>query len=207
MKNRLTGKPACLAVLFSLIIVSAAEVISRILILQKAMLNLTNMGEPFLTTVISVLLILCIVKAKDRTFYIFCGAWLAWFVLNQLFTLPTMATDLVEILLRPELYGAYGILGTAFHIVTIFSILAIGALIVKYLNDGTIRNKDFNILSIVTVALILFLIILSVVSAITFKQAFLIIGAFNNLTRLLMVFLFTFFVYDSAKAQQTKTDP
>lgn len=117
-----------------------------------------------------------------------------------------MVKDLIEAIVDPEFYGFYGLLGSSSHIITIFCILAIGGLLVEYMNDGTIYNKAFNILCAVLVVLPAVLIVLSFISASAFGYSFVILGAFSNLSRLAMVFLFTFFAYDSAKAQLAKTD-
>ena len=87
------------------------------------------------------------------------------------------------------------------------TIIAIGVLLVEYMTDGTICNRAFNGLCIATVVLILANIVISVcVATQGLYPMDILVQAINNLSRLTMVFLFTFFAYDSAKAQLKKTN-
>ena len=87
------------------------------------------------------------------------------------------------------------------------------------MNDGSIYNRAFNTLSVITILLHLVVIgrgIFGIIFGETSvtpngieldifeKQIVLVI--FNNLYRIAMVFLFTFFAYDSAKKQLSKVN-
>ena len=90
MKNRLHDKKAGIAILVSLILISVAEVILRGVILNEALFKLSNAGEPCITVLLSLVLIIFATMGKDRIFYIICGGWLGFFVFKQLFDLPSM---------------------------------------------------------------------------------------------------------------------
>ena len=204
MKKRLHDKKAGVAILISLIIISLVEVILRSVILKEAMFNLANAGEPIITAAISLLLLTFALKGKDRVFYILCGIWLGFFVLNQLYGLPGMIADTIE------RFGA-GSLNTAMcnliHALSMICIVVIGALLVEYMNDGSIYNKAFNILCAITVVLLLLLALHNVVyDVVLLGRNEVILAALHNVSRITMVFLFTFFAYDSAKAQLKKTN-
>jgi hypothetical protein len=204
MKKRLHDKKAGIAILISLIIISLAEVILRSVILKEAMFNLANAGEPIITAAISLLLLTFALKGKDRVFYILCGIWLGFFVLNQLYGLPGMIADTIE------RFGA-GSLNTAMcnliHVLSMICIVVIGALLVEYMNDGSIYNKAFNILCAITLVLLLLLALHNgVYDALVLGRTEVILASIHNLSRMAMIFLFTFFAYDSAKAQLQKTD-
>ena len=98
------------------------------------------------------------------------------------------------------------IVAIAIHVLTSIAIVAIGALVLEYLSDGTICNRAFNAFCIIAVLLLIAALIINVVglmNALTVEIGLLIL---NNLHRIIMVFLFAFFAYDSAKAQLKKTD-
>ena len=71
----------------------------------------------------------------------------------------------------------------------------------------SINNRVFNILSVATILFI----VPSVVAPLIYVfsagvDTMYVLASFNALYRLTMVFMFTFFAYDSAKAQLQKTD-
>ena len=74
------------------------------------------------------------------------------------------------------------------------------------MDDGTIYNRTFNGFCIAAIIAILGCILVNIISVINGMSITVILATFNNLYRLAMVFLFTFFAYDSAKAQLAKTD-
>ena len=83
----------------------------------------------------------------------------------------------------------------------------IGILIAEYMSDGTINNRAFNIVSGLTVLFILPSIISPLAYVISGSaDSMYVLATFNALYRLAMVFLFTFFAYDSAKMQLKKTN-
>ena len=85
-------------------------------------------------------------------------------------------------------------------------IITLGVLLVEYMTDGTICNRAFNIFSVAAILSILGAIIINVISIINGMNIQVILATFNNAYRIAMVFLFTFFAYDSAKMQLKKTD-
>jgi hypothetical protein len=75
------------------------------------------------------------------------------------------------------------------------------------MNDGSIYNKAFNILCAITTVLLLLLALHNIVyDVLVLGHNEVIVASLHNLSRVTMVFLFTFFAYDSAKAQLKKTD-
>jgi DMSO/TMAO reductase YedYZ heme-binding membrane subunit len=81
-------------------------------------------------------------------------------------------------------------------------LIAIGALLVEYMNDGTIYNRAFNTLCIITLGVIMLHVFFDVWHIVLQDGRFeLWLSVFNNLRRSIMIFLFTFFAYDSAKRQ------
>jgi hypothetical protein len=204
MKKRLHDKKAGIAILAALIMISLLEIILRAVFLKKAMGDISNAGEPIITAAISLLLLTFALKGKDRVFYILCGTWLGFFVLNQLYGLPGIIADTIE------RFGA-GSLNTAMcnliHALSMICIVAIGALLVEYMNDGSIYNKVFNIFCAIAAVLLLLLALHNIVYDVcVLGHTEVILASLHNLSRMTMVFLFTFFAYDSAKAQLKKTD-
>ena len=93
------------------------------------------------------------------------------------------------------------------HALSIICIVVIGALLVEYMNDGSIYNKAFNILCAITAVLLLLLALHNIVyDAWALGRTEVILASLHNLSRMTMVFLCTFFAYDSAKAQLKKTN-
>ena len=98
-------------------------------------------------------------------------------------------------------------------------IITLSALLVEYMNDGSIYNRAFNTLCVITILLHVITIVFGSYGFILGKtlessngidlnlfqqQGMLVI--FNNLYRIAMVFLFVFFAYDSARKQLNKVD-
>lgn len=204
MKKRLHDKKAGIAILAVLFIISLAEVVLRSVILKEAMFNLSNAGEPIITAAFSLMLIIFALKGKDRVFHILCGVWLGYFVMNQLYNLPGLIADTVE---RYNAGSFNTAICNSIHTLSMICIVVIGALLVEYMNDGSIYNKTFNILCAITVVMLLLLALHSgVYDALVLGRTEVILASLHNLSRMAMVFLFTFFAYDSAKAQLKKTN-
>jgi hypothetical protein len=86
-------------------------------------------------------------------------------------------------------------------------IIIIGIILVEYMTDGTINNRVFNIVSGATILFILPSVIAPLVYVFSAGVDIVyVLATFNALYRLTMVFMFTFFAYDSAKHQLKKTD-
>ena len=88
MKKRLHDKKAGIAILAALIIISLAEVIFRAVAMGEAVLTTANLGEQLAVIALAVTILILTAKGKDRACYILYGAWIGYFVLDQLFELP-----------------------------------------------------------------------------------------------------------------------
>ena len=208
MKKRLHDKKAGIAILISLIIISLAEVIYRAVAMGKAVLTTANLGEQLAVIALAAIILVLTAKGKDRACYICYGAWIGYFVLDQLFELPGAIISIISSF-ESNIDMAGQVMGLVCNILFVLSsitIVAIGALLVEYMTDGTIYNRAFNVLCVLTSVMILCTVIVPVFGAITTGLPEVWLAVFNNLYRLIMVFLFTFFAYDSAKAQLKKTD-
>ena len=201
MKNRLHDKKAGIALLISLIIISIAEIIFRAVVVGEAVFATANLGEQLAVIALAVTILVLTAKGKDRACYVCYGGWIAYFVLDQFFEIPGMLADFAN---RFGMSGI-GTIGVVARILSMIFIVVIGVLLVEYLNDGTICNKAFNIFSIATILLFAVSIGISIYAAITI-ETILMLDVFNNAYRLIMVFVATFFAYDSAKAQLKKTN-
>ena len=203
MKKRLHDKKAGIALLLSLIIISVAEVIFRAVSMGEAILTTSNLGEQLAVIVLATIILILTAKGKDRACYICYGAWIGYFVLDQLFELPSIIVDATVV-------ASTGfdivLFAPVFHAISAICIIAIGAILVEYMTDGTICNRAFNILSTIAILAILACIIVNVISLVNGLPIEVLLVTFNNLSRIVMLFLFTFFAYDSAKAQLKKTD-
>lgn len=205
MKTRPRDKKAGIIILATLIIISLVEILSRVLILKESMLNTATTGEPLLVIVFAAIILILNAKGKDRACYICYGAWLAYFVLNQVFELPGLIAKLISIIDSNSWVFTIGNLAFLCRILSMLNIIAIGVLVVEYMTDGTICNRAFNGLCIATVGLILANIVISICVAIAGLYPMdIVVQAINNMSRLAMVFLFAFFAYDSAKHQLKK---
>lgn len=206
MKNRPRDKKAGIILLAALIIISLVEIISRVLILKESMLNTDTAGKPLLVIIFAAIILIMNAKGKDRACYICYAAWLAYFVLNQVFELPGLISMLVSIIASNNWVFTIGNLAFLCRILSMFNIIAIGVLVVEYMTDGTICNRVFNGLCIATIVLILANIVISICVGIAGLYPMdILVQAINNISRLAMVFLLAFFTYDSAKIQLEKT--
>ena len=200
MKKRLHDKKAGIAILVALIIISVAEVIFRAVAIGETVFATSNFGEQVATIVLSAFVIIMTLKGKDRICYICYGAWLGCFVLNQLFGLPGMIVNMVLYIASP------GIIPIIIRVIGMICILAIGALLVEYMNDGTIHNRTFNALCVVTIALYIISIVIGIVDIVNGMPLNIALDIFSKAIDITMLFLFTFFAYDSAKKQLKKVN-
>ena len=205
MKKRLHDKKAGIALLLSLIIISVAEVIFRAVSMGEAVLTTANLGEQLAVIALAITILILTAKGKDRACYICYGAWIAYFVLDQVFELPGVVVGIINQMAQPEMVTPFLAMGAIVRVLGMVGIIAIGVLLVEYMIDGTIYNKAFNVLCIATVLLLVATIAGSIYSAVAVHSKFA-LETFNSLYRIAMVFMFTFFAYDSAKAQLKKTD-
>ena len=213
MKNRLHDKKAGIFILVSLIIISVAELIFRALVVGERVFTTPNLGEQLVVIGLALTILILTAMGKDRVCYILYGAWIGYFVLDQVFELPGAIAELVRFMaVMPSLGGIIRILIS-------ISIIGIGVLLAEYMNDGTIYNKLFNIFCLFAVLFVFVAIFMSVnalfsdmsgLSNDMFTSEQLKINVtfdlFNNLYRGAMIFLSAFFAYDSAKKQLNKLD-
>ena len=214
MKNRLHDKKAGIAILVSLIVISLAEVIYRAVIANGIAFTTSNFGEQLAVIIFALIILIFSAKGKDRVCYIIYGAWIAYFVMDQAFELPGMIGDLC--INFSDLIISIVIV---IRMVSMLCIIALSALLVEYMNDGSIYNRAFNTICVVTVLLHVVTIGISINGLILLNTTKVpsevdvnllnrhnMLVIFNNLYRILMVFLFTFFAYDSAKKQLSKVN-
>ena len=212
MKKRLHDKKAGIAILISLFIVSLVETIIRALQPGYAF-AVTDLGEAFAIAILSAVILVLTFAKKDRLCYVFYGAFIGWFMLEEALSIPGTIKTLADTIVNAEEIAAVAngsavmpIVAIAIHVLTSIAIVAIGALVLEYLSDGTICNRAFNAFCIIAVLLLIAALIINVVglmNALTVEIGLLIL---NNLHRVIMIFLFTCFAYDSAKAQLKKAD-
>ena len=67
-------------------------------------------------------------------------------------------------------------------------------------------NKAFNILCLIVILTFVANIIFGIYDIVVFNDISALLAILNNLSRATMIFLFTFFAYDSAKKQLNKVD-
>ena len=200
MKKRLHDKKAGIVFLAALIIISLADIISRVAILGEAVYTARNLGEQLAVVVLAATILILGAKGKDRICYICYGAWIGYFVLDQLFELPGMIATLIKAITS----NGYGISALIFTIIASLGFIAIGALLVEYMNDGSIYNRAFNTVCTITVLSVLAAMIMNIIGVSTGDPASVMLIIFYNLYRLAMVFMSAFFAYDSAKMQLKK---
>ena len=214
MKNRLHDKKAGIAILVSLIVISLAEVIYRAVIANGIAFTTSNFGEQLAVIIFAFMILIFSAKGKDRVCYIIYGAWIAYFVMDQAFELPGMIGDLCINFSDPIISIVIVI-----RMVSMLCIIALSALLVEYMNDGSIYNRAFNTICVITVLLHVVTIGISINGLILLNTTKVpsevdvnllnrhnMLVIFNNLYRIVMVFLFTFFAYDSAKQQLSKVN-
>ena len=202
MKNRLHDKKAGIVFLAVLIIISLADIIFRAAVLGDAAYTARNLGEQLVVLVLAVTILVLNTKGKDRASYICYGAWIGYFVLEQLFELPSMITTLIQAVAS----NGYGVSAILFTIIASLGFIAIGVLLVEYMDDGTINNNAFNIVCTVTVLSLLATLIINIIGVATGDPVSLMLVIFYNLYRLVMVFMSAFFAYDSGKMQLKKVN-
>ena len=211
MKNRLHDKKAGIPILISLIIISVAEIIYRAVVAGDRIYTTSNLGEQLVVLGLALIILILTAMGKDRACYILYGAWIGYFVLDQVFELPGAIIDLVHMADMP--------LGGIIRVLISISIIGIGVLLAEYMNDGTIYNKLFNIFCLFAVLFVLVAIFMSVnalIDGMSRHSNDMVIreqlkvnvtfDLFNNLYRGAMIFLSTFFAYDSAKKQLNKVN-
>ena len=199
--DRLHDNRAGIIILATLAIISLVDVISRNVILRESVLDISNVGEPLITALVSLMLIAFAIKGKDRIVYVLGGGWLAYFCFKQLFDLPGMVMTFLAAMENSDGFTDFAIL---IHVFTMVCFIAIGGLLVEYMNDGSIYNKPFNILCIAIISMLAINIFFAIYDIFVLNDVSAVIAIFNNLSRAMMLFLFTFFAYGSAKNQLRK---
>ncbi|MEE1057835.1 MAG: hypothetical protein U0K92_00455 [Treponema sp.] len=207
MKNRLHDKKAGIAILVILIIVSVAEVIFRHVFLRDMISTTANYAETLAVLVLALTVLCFTLKGKDRLCYIIYGAWIAYFVFDQLFELPSMIITMCSLIPQSSGIEIIKVVALFIRVIGMSGIIFIGIILAEYMNDGTVYNRLFNIITFIT----FFLLTVDTIGSafytyITGAHIKTLLAMFNNLYRLVMLFLFTFFAYDSAKKQLSKVD-
>ena len=206
MKKRLHDKKAGIAILVVLIIISLAEMIFRAVAMGlEAVLTTANLGEQVAVIALATTILVLTAKGKDRACYICYGAFAGYFILDQLFEFFGVIARILGLLSQENADILGIVVGGVIRVAVMIGIIAIGVLLVEYMTDGTIYNRTFNGICITTVLLLLVNVALSINGAITVGTTFL-LDTFHNLYRITMIFMITFFAYDSAKAQLKKAN-
>ncbi|MEE0878244.1 MAG: hypothetical protein UH788_03105 [Treponemataceae bacterium] len=205
MKNRLHDKKAGIFILVTLIIVSVAEVGFRHMFLRDMITTTANYAETLAVIGLALTILIFTLKGKDRICYILYGAWVAYFVLDQVFELPGSTLALIDAI---DQTGGHVLITVAviLRILSMICIIVIGGMLVEYMNDGTINNRIFNTLSGVSILMLMAYAIIAVIGFVSEGITNYILAIFNILYQIIMVFLFAFFAYDSAKKQLNKVD-
>ena len=205
MKKRLHDKKAGIALLATIIVIALAEIAFRIVFIHESIRDIAshNLGEQVVAVVLASTILFFSAKGKDRICYLCYTAWIGYFVLDQLFQLPRVIFDVVPFTSNGL---STSILVPVFYLISLVCIVALGILLVEYMNDGSICNRAFNVFSVVGILTILASIIVNIVVVINNKDIPVLLSSFHNLYRLAMVFMFTFFAYDAAKHQLKKTN-
>jgi hypothetical protein len=211
MKKRLHNKKAGIVILIALLVVSLAETIIRGV--NNYAHYLTDLGEPFAIAIFSVIILLFTLAKKDRLCYVCYGAFIGWFMLEETLSIPGMIKTLIDTIINAEQIATTAngsaimpIVSVVIHLLTSISIVAIGALVLEYLSDGTICNRAFNAFCVIAILLLLVATGINVVGFAAVKTVGLGLLILNNLHRIIMIFMFTCFAYDSAKHQLKKND-
>ena len=205
MKNRLHDKKAGIFILVSLIIISVAEVGIRHVFFRDMISTTSNYAETLAVIGLALSILIFTFTGKDRICYILYGAWVAYFVLDQVFELPGSTLALIDAINQT---GGHVLITVAviLRILSMICIIVIGGMLVEYMNDGTINNRIFNTLSGVSILMLMAYAIIAVIGFVSEGITNYILAIFNILYQIIMVFLFTFFAYDSAKKQLSKVD-
>ena len=209
MKNRLHDKKAGIAIIVSLIVLSLAEIIFRHFFLREMISSTANYAETLAVIILALAILIFTLKGKDRVCYILYGAWIAYFVLDQFFELPGHLIYVISSLANVGTVSNVSIiiyLGLIVHALSYVGIIVMGILLVEYMNDGSIYNRAFNITFALTLMLLLVSVCIGIYNVVMGSPIDLLLLVFNNIYRIIMIFLFTFFAYDSAKKQLNKVD-
>jgi hypothetical protein len=210
MIKKLQGQKAGIAILITLIVTALADVLFRVIVMKEAALGTANAGEQVAIIALAAIILLFMAKKNDKLSYISCGALVAYFVMDQLIELPGMIGNLVA-----NISSSTVSISIAIRLVTMVGIVAIAVLLAEYVNDGSIYNRAFSVLYITTITLLAISLLWAIyqlaftsiegVQNIVLKQQNVLV-IFNNIYRIVMVFLFTSFAYDSAKRQLKRED-
>ena len=213
MKNRLHDKKAGIFILVTLIIVSVAEVGFRHMFLRDMISTTANYAETLAVIFVASTILCFTLTGKDRLCYLLYGAWTAYFVFDQIFEFPgTVASFIGWISTQNGLdlaevgFKSINNLAIVLHFLSMISIISIGALLIEYMNDNSIYNKAFNILCVASILMILGNIAIDIYNFVQLGFLVAMLPIFNNIYRIIMIFLFVFFAYDSAKKQLSKVN-
>ena len=212
MKKRLHDKKAGIAILIGLLVISLAETVIRAM-QPNYVYSVTDMGEPLAIAIFAAIILCFTFAKKDRLCYVCYGAFIGWFMLEEALSLPGTIKSLSDTIIHAEEIAVMvngsavvPIISIVLHLLTSISIVAIGALVLEYLSDGTICNRAFNVFCVLAVLLLLSAMVINLVGFVKVKTVEIGLLILNNLHRITMIFMFTCFAYDSAKAQLKKAN-
>ena len=205
MKKRLHDKKAGIAILLALIVISVAEMIFRTFAMGTAILSTPNVGEQVAVVALAALILIFTAMGKDRVCYILYGAWVGYFVLDQIFEIVGAVSACIARIAHPGVRFIV-VLPFILRIIGMIGIIIIGAMLVEYMEDGTICNRAFNAVCLITALAFIAYAAIVIYGFIDERVPSSLLAMFNILYNVTMVFMFTFFAYDSAKRQLKKTD-
>lgn len=207
MKKSLTGKSACIAILAALLVISLADVILRATVFEYDFFDLFDYGEVFATIAITTLLIVLALKGKDRLFYVICGIWLGYFVLCQFFALPGEIALLAEMFTYLDSFSVNlgpTIISTIVMIIDMLAIIALGALLIKYIYNGKAHTKTFGILCLVSILMQVIYSVLVIGDIIAGMPSYFVLSVLYSLSRIATVCLLAVFAHSTAKLHVAK---
>lgn len=201
MKENFNNKNTLVFMLLVLLGLSILNLVLRPVLLGKYALLLPDYGEPFVTIILSLLLLFFAFKGDDRLFYLICGGWLIYFVISQIFSLPG---EIISIAGVVQLGDVTGTIAVFLSLVGRVCVIVLGGLLIAFMKRGNAHNDAFNLVSLITILVFLSCVILSIYDMYSLGAPNYIFATLFGLTNIVMVFLFTYFVYDCAKAQLSK---
>ena len=212
LENRPHGKKMGIVITTILLIITLAETIVRGMCPDYLFAS-TDVGETLAIAILAAAILLFTIKKKDRLSYICYGGLIAWYALEKALAIPGLFASLFDNISNLEILatiskgaGPAAIAMGVIDILVAICVIAIGALLVEYMNDGTIYNKAFDVLCTITALLLLVSLVASVHGMIVGKTVELVLIVLNDLYNIAMVFMLMFFAYDSAKMQLKKAN-
>ena len=188
MKNRLHDKKAGIFILVALILISLAELIFRAVVIGEKVYTTPNVGEQLVVIALALTSLILLATGKERLSYLCFVVWISYFMLDQLFELPGVVTDLGRTIAFSEGNLSFGQVAPIFKILNMCGIVALGSLLIEYMNDGSIYNRAFNLFCLITILATLGAIVLNVYNLVQWKLLEIVLAIFNNVYCIIMFF-------------------